>query len=131
MNGILILAHGSRYNKIEDTMLKICDMVKVELKSEYDATLIGYAFLQYSQNNLETGIKKLIDQGVSAIQVMPYFLFDGAHILDSIPTIINKILKDNPGVEIRIGQTLGTDERLAQIIVDRVREMSRDTNHLP
>lgn len=123
MTGILILAHGSRQNETENTLRKIIDMVKAELETDINTNLIEYAFLQFSDNNLETGLKKLVDQGAIKIKIIPYFLFDGVHILEDIPSEINEFLKGYPEVEISFGQTLGTDKRLAQIVVDRVREM--------
>lgn len=123
MTGILILAHGSRQNETENTLRKIIDMVKAELETDINTNLIEYAFLQFSDNNLETGLKKLVDQGAIKIKIIPYFLFDGVHILEDIPSEINEFLKGYPEVEISFGQTLGADKRLAQIVVDRVREM--------
>jgi sirohydrochlorin ferrochelatase len=117
MTGILILAHGSRQKETENTLLKILELVKAELKSD----LIQHAFLQFSNNNLEKGLKRLIDQGATQIQVIPYFLFDGVHILEDIPAEIKEFLKVYPDVKIDFGQTLGADQRLAQILVDRVR----------
>jgi sirohydrochlorin ferrochelatase len=126
MTGILILAHGSRQSETENTLQKIIEMVKEELKSDLNTNLIEYAFLQFSDNNLETGLKKLVDRGVTEIKVIPYFLFAGVHILEDIPAEIDEFLKEYPNVKINFGQTLGADKRLAQIVVDRIKEMSGD-----
>jgi sirohydrochlorin ferrochelatase len=126
MTGILILAHGSRQSETENTLQKIIEMVKEELKSGLNTNLIEYAFLQFSANNLETGLKKLVDRGVTEIKVIPYFLFAGIHILEDIPAEIDEFLKEYPNVKISFGQTLGADKRLAQIVVDRIKEMSGD-----
>lgn len=124
MTGILILAHGSRKSETENTLQKIIEMVKAELKSANNVPLVEYAFLQFSDNNLEMGLKKLVDHGADKIKIIPYFLFDGVHILEDIPAEIDAFLKENPEVEIRFGQTLGADIRLAKIVVDRVKEMT-------
>lgn len=126
MTGILILAHGSRQSETENTLQKIIEMVKEELKSGLNTNLIEYAFLQFSANNLETGLKKLVDRGVTEIKVIPYFLFAGIHILEDIPAEIDEFLKEYPNVKISFGQTLVADKRLAQIVVDRIKEMSGD-----
>lgn len=120
MTGILILAHGSRQKETENTLLKIIQLVKAELKSE----LVQHAFLQFSENNLEKGLKTLIDQGATEIQVIPYFLFDGVHILEDIPAEVENFLKAHPDVKISLGRTLGADQRLAQMLVEQVREMN-------
>ncbi|UWG98192.1 CbiX/SirB N-terminal domain-containing protein [Dehalobacter sp. DCM] len=124
MTGILILAHGSRQSETENTLKEIIAMVQTELKTTISADLITYAFLQFSENNLEMGLKKLVDQGVNKIKIIPYFLFDGVHIQEDIPAEIDEFLKDNPGVEISFGKTLGADRRLAKILVDRISDMT-------
>lgn len=129
MTGVLILAHGSRRNETENTLLKIIDMVKAELRADLNTTLIEYAFLQFSKNNLETALNKLVDHGVTEIKIIPYFLFNGVHILEDIPAEINEFLEAYPEMKISLGQTLGADKRLADIIVDRVREMDFTTNN--
>jgi sirohydrochlorin ferrochelatase len=123
MTGILILAHGSRHFETENTLLKIIEMVKEELRANFNSNLIEYAFLQFSRNNLVTALKKLVDHGVKEIKIIPYFLFNGVHILEDIPAEINEFLESYPEIKISFGQTLGVDKRLADIIVDRVREM--------
>ena len=62
----------------------------------------------------------LTEKGVTHIKVVPYFLFEGIHIRQDIPEEIEKILKDYPGVTVEMGKTLGVDERLADILVDRI-----------
>lgn len=129
MTGVLILAHGSRRKETENTLLKIIEMVKAELRADLNTTLIEYAFLQFSKNNLETALHKLVDQGVTEIKIIPYFLFNGVHILEDIPAEINDFLEAYPEIKISFGQTLGADKRLADIIVDRVREMDFTTKN--
>jgi sirohydrochlorin ferrochelatase len=94
MTGILILAHGSRQKETENTLLNVIELVKAELKSN----LIEHAFLQFSDNNLGKGLKRLIDQGALEVQVIPYFLFDGVHIREDIPAEIKEFLKAYPDV---------------------------------
>ena len=53
--------------------------------------------------------------------MVPYFLFEGIHIQKDIPEEIGEILKKYPGVQVEMGKTLGADERLADILTDRIR----------
>jgi sirohydrochlorin ferrochelatase len=119
MNGILVLAHGSREKETELTMQSVIDQTKRKLGVDR----IEFAFLQFSENNLQAGLSRLISQGVKDIKVIPYFLFAGIHIKEDIPKEIGDFLKGYPGVRITMGNTLGADERLAEILADRVREL--------
>ncbi len=118
MTGVLILAHGSREKSTEGTLSEI---VK-ELKQRISDCTIETAFLQFSETNLKTGLDKLKAQGISDIKVIPYFLFEGVHIREDIPSEIDEYKKDNPHMQISMGKILGYDQRLAEILADRVRE---------
>lgn len=119
MNGVLILAHGSREKETEETLTSILAMLKTKLGMEH----IEKAFLQFSECNLECGLKKLVDQGIKDIKVIPYFLFEGVHIKEDIPKELADFTKNYPEVQITFGKTLGSDARLAEILADRVKEL--------
>jgi sirohydrochlorin ferrochelatase len=119
MKGVLILAHGSRQKETEETLQQIVDMTRASLPS----IPLEYAFLQFSDKNLETGLKNLIEEGVTQIKVVPYFLFEGVHIREDIPGEIQEFLKGYDNIEITFGKTLGADMRLAAVLADRIKEI--------
>ncbi len=118
MKGILILAHGSREKSTEDTLKEVIQLLKIEMED----ALIEYAFLQFSELNLEAGLNKLVAKGANDIKVVPYFLFDGVHIREDIPKEIEEYLTEKEGLKISMGKTLGADKRLVSVLADRVRE---------
>lgn len=116
MNGILIIAHGSRANETKITLDRIVNMVRKKIPK----TVIAVGYMEFSDPSIEKGLTQLVEQGATAIKVVPYFLFEGIHIREDIPPIIAKFAEKRPGVVITIGSTLGADERLADILVDRI-----------
>lgn len=116
--GILILAHGSREKETEATLSKITEMTKAQLND----VIIETAYLQFSEVNLEKGLDNLIEKEVTEIKVIPYFLFSGVHIREDIPKEIQEYLENKENVKITMGNTLGEDSRLADILADRIRE---------
>ena len=120
MTGILLLAHGSREAETEKTMRQITEYVKAELKND----MIEEAYLQFRDKNLEKGLLSLIDRGAKEIKVIPYFLFEGIHIKEDIPGEIKEFSEKYPEVSITMSRTLGADKRLAEIVVDRVKEIA-------
>ena len=118
MKGILILAHGSREKQTENTLHQIIDLLQKKTVN----TIIGKAFLQFSEINLEKGLDLLVKKGASEIVIIPYFLFDGIHIREDIPKEIEEYKKGNPDIKVSLGKTLGVDERLVDILLDRVGE---------
>ncbi len=117
MKGILILAHGSREKSTQNTLNQIVDYLKADFKG-YE---IESSYLQFSDNNLENGLNSLKAKGATEIVVIPYFLFSGVHIREDIPEEIKCYTAKNPDIKISMGETLGADKRLAQILSDRVK----------
>lgn len=117
MNGVLILAHGSRVKSTKDTINTVVDMVKNEIKE----IPIEIAYMELCEETIEKGIEALVKKGVSDIKVVPYFLFEGIHIREDIPNEIAKILQNYDGnVKVTMENTLGADSRLAEILIDRI-----------
>jgi len=116
MKGVLVIAHGSRAKETESTLEKILDIVKKKLPG----TIIECAFMEFSDRTVEKGVQALIEQNVTDIKVVPYFLFMGIHLKEDIPEMVAECAASHPGVKITMGEPLGFDERLADILVDRI-----------
>ena len=118
MKGVLLLAHGSRAKQTEETLNKIRDRV---LDRMHDL-ILETAYTEFSEVTIEKGLLNLAAQGVDDIKVIPYFLFDGIHIKKDIPEELKAFSDQNPRVKITLGATLGADDRLAEIITERIKE---------
>ena len=123
MKGVLIIAHGSRAKETEATLEAVLSMVKAKLFGQPDQpeTAIECAFMEFSDRTVEKGISTLSAKGVTEIKVVPYFLFTGIHIKEDIPNMVAECAVNFPSVKITMGKPLGGDERLADILVDRIR----------
>lgn len=118
MKGILIVSHGSRAAEPTETFKTIVSIVKNKMPS----ALIESASMEFSEWDIESGLTSLVKKGVTDIQVVPYFLFEGVHLQKDIPEIIQEFQKSNPNVSIHLKKALGIDERLADILIDRIDE---------
>ena len=116
MNGVLLLAHGSRAPETALTMEKIAEMTRRRLPG----LPIQTAFMQFHDMNIEKGLLALMEQGVMKVKVVPYFLFDGVHIKEDIPGELAAFGQAHPQMEITLGKTLGEDGRLAEIVAERI-----------
>jgi sirohydrochlorin ferrochelatase len=119
MNGVLILAHGSKRQETE----KIMDSLTRKVKAKSGESLVYPAYLQFSEQNLEKGVDYLVDKGATSVRIVPMFLFDGVHVTQDIPNELNEIKAKYPGINIRMSHHLGDDDRIAEIIVDRIRSL--------
>ena len=118
MKGILVIAHGSRAKETESTLETVLSMVKAKLPG----TILACAFMEFSDRTVEKGVAALAAQGVTEIHIVPYFLFMGIHMQEDIPHLVAACASSFPGVEITMGEPLGADVRLADIVADRIKE---------
>jgi sirohydrochlorin ferrochelatase len=116
MKGVLVLAHGSREHKTQATFNAIVDMARKKVD-----VMVETAYMEFSEKNIAAGLSALVAKGVTEIKVVPYFLFQGMHIRKDVPGEIAQFLQKHHGVTVTIGQTLGEDPRLADVLADRIR----------
>lgn len=120
MNGILILAHGSKRQETEKTLNSLVEKVKAKTGEK----LVYPVYLQFSEPNLEMGIAQLADSGATHIKIVPMFLFDGVHVTQDIPGELEVIRAKYPKIDIRLSKHLGDDDRIADIIVERIASLN-------
>lgn len=118
MKGVLIIAHGSRRENTVKTMEYITNLVCEKLP---DVPIVA-SFMEFAEPNVTTGLEQLKAKGVTEIIAVPYFLFEGIHIKEDIPEELDKFKQHNPEITITMGQTLGEDPRLADILSQRIQE---------
>ena len=120
MTGVLVIAHGSRARETETSLDAVLEMVSTKLPD----TIIESAFMEFSERTVDKGISALAAAGVTEIKVVPYFLFMGIHMKEDIPALVAENAENYPGIKIKLGQHLGVDERLADILVHRIQNIT-------
>jgi precorrin-8X/cobalt-precorrin-8 methylmutase len=115
---VLLLGHGSRIREANESLYPIAEMVK----SKSSLAIVKPVFLQFASPTLLEGIGYCLAQGVDEIIIHPYFLYSGAHVLQDIPAMIEKIRQNHPAVRIRLTPPLGIHDRLAEIVLERLQE---------
>jgi sirohydrochlorin ferrochelatase len=137
--GVLLVGHGSRLPYGKDIISQIADIYKE--KTDYH---VAVGFMNMSKPSIPAAINHLATIGVEKIVVTPVFLAPGVHTTQDIPNILglNNIQRKhnhqedqehNHGHsheedvdeiqfkgEIIYTEPLGADERIANIIKDRV-----------
>lgn len=118
MKGFIIVAHGSREPDVESCVTRIVEEFKSRLGTPYVET----AYLMSTKNRIEVGLKRLIHLGVSEVLVVPFFLFDGIHMKQTIPDELDRLAAMHPNITIKLGRSLCADLRMVDILVARVNE---------
>ncbi len=119
MKAIIVLAHGSRAVEANQVLYDILDMVREQV----GPAPVKPAFMDHCRPDLETAVQELVNQGIKSVIVVPLFLFRGIHVQKDIPGDI-QLLRDKYGIDIVCARNLGSDRRIAGIVVDRIMEVS-------
>ena len=119
MRGVLVAAHGSRSPEVEETMQFIMKNVR-ERVSEVPVQL-GYLGVGFP--SIEEGLEMLRQLGVIEITILPYFLFQGIHVKETLPEIAEAFEKQHPEVHVSVEKSLGADVRLAELLAERIRSV--------
>ena len=120
-SSIILLAHGSRREVAKNVLPQLASMIQ----EDRSFGKVDSAFLQFTSPSLETALEEHIKEGVKNITVVPVFLFNGIHLKEDIPEILEKKKEKHPDVNILMAQPLGADSRIGDIIKDRIKETQR------
>jgi len=118
---VLLLGHGSKLSEANETLRKVA--ASVESSGGYDVVLP--AFLQLEEPGIPEAVESLVSRGFTDITVMPYFLYTGAHVRDDIPAELEAARARHPEVCFTMTESLGFDERLVDMAVERIEAMHR------
>lgn len=116
--GILILGHGSKVEDANAELYQIAEMVKT--MGGYD--IVETAFLQLRPPLMFDGIRLCVRQGAQKIIIAPYFLYMGTHVQKDLPNALNSAKEKFPGIKIIIARHLGVDNRMAEMVCERIEE---------
>lgn len=118
--GVILLGHGSRRPEANQEIMDIAEQVKARAGEDFFET----CFLQFGQPTLPEGIARLAANGVKRITVIPLLLAVGNHITIELPAMLQKQKKNYPGLTMMLAPHLGADPRIADIVMDRMKQGS-------
>jgi sirohydrochlorin ferrochelatase len=118
LRATVLLGHGSRRGSDTETGLRrLRSEVQWLLGGNHPVVLAG---LEFTRPSLSEALEELTTRGVSEVVVVPLFLFDGRHVLEEIPELVDAERLRWPGVRVVLAKTLGLDSRLIRLAVRRI-----------
>ncbi|NTW04766.1 MAG: cobalamin biosynthesis protein CbiX [Peptococcaceae bacterium] len=117
--GVIILGHGSRS---EDAQVILDNLVN-QIKDRGIYYYVEGAMLQFNQPDLALAISEAIGKNVEKVIVVPLFIFNGIHMKEDIPEILEQERVKYPDIEIELAGNIGADSRIAEILLDRIKEV--------
>ncbi len=115
---LILLGHGSRATGASDDM----ERVAMGLKGRLDYEIIAICQMSGKGALFPEVFETCIRQGADRILVLPYFLHRGIHILQDVPRMMRETAARFPGVKVVLGNNLGFDEAIVDIVMKRIEE---------
>lgn len=114
---LLIIDRGSREPEVGHELLEISE--KACARAGYDYS--SYCFLEVIPPFIEEGLKTCIGNGADFVAIMPYFLYPGLKLKDTVKQSARMSLSMN--INVAIAKPLSYHGTLADVIIERISEL--------
>jgi sirohydrochlorin ferrochelatase len=118
---LLLVDHGSRREEANGLLPRIASLLR-EMSS---FKIIHFAHMELAEPTIQQGFDACVSDGADEVIVHPYFLGPGRHSTSDIPRMIAEAAAKHPGVKIQITEPLGVHPKIGELILERIRELSR------
>ncbi|MFQ5957706.1 MAG: precorrin-8X methylmutase [Candidatus Brocadiales bacterium] len=119
---VVVVAHGSRVKEANRGLYGIIE----NLRNTGRWDVVEPSFLQFEEPSLSRAVESVINKGAEKVVVVPLLLFPGNHMRNDIPEEIQQQRSKHGGVEIVLTRHMGIDNRIAQIVVERIEEATNN-----
>lgn len=94
--------------------------LKVRLASSYEK--IDASFLEFAKPCIEDTLKAMIQEGVKAVWIYPFFLNSGKHVHKDIPQKISEISVLYPDVRFELLPHFGSSTYILDVITNDLKD---------
>ena len=115
MLGLLLVDHGSRR---AESNAQLDDMAR-RVQALRPAAMVRAVHMEIAEPTIAQGIDALVAAGATEIRVLMYFLSDGRHSREDVPTLVRAAMVAHPDVSVTCGQALGPHDALAALLLER------------
>ena len=111
MKAVLLMSHGSRFQKTKEEVLEL--LGKIARQCDYD--IYEVAFLELESPDIPQGIGMCVSKGATEVVVLLNFLNSGRHVDEDIPRILEETKQQHPHVKIKMTKPLGQTSHIADV----------------
>jgi len=120
---VVLIGHGSKMAYNKELLVGLQRLM--ELRCVFKDVRV--AFMQLNSPSIEEVLRELAKNGIKKIVAVPVFLADGTHTTEDIPKTLKKTCAGEwaelgQDVELIYGKPIGVDERIVDILLDRIKE---------
>jgi sirohydrochlorin ferrochelatase len=115
---LIVFAHGSPVAEANQGIAALARSVETAGVADFAMA----AFLDCAEPTLGQAVDEAAGRGATRVIVMPYFLTTGLHLRRDLPRLVEEARARFPQVEVVVTGSLEGHPRMAEAIVDRVKE---------
>jgi sirohydrochlorin ferrochelatase len=116
MKAILLVDHGSTR---QEANAMLGDMANVVQHLVSDGVIVRYAHMELAEPSIAQGFTNCVEAGADEAIAFPYMLSPGKHATRDIPRLVAEAAAAHEGVQYRVTDAFGIDEKLAEVILAR------------
>ncbi|AEY02594.1 cobalamin (vitamin B12) biosynthesis protein CbiX [Oceanimonas sp. GK1] len=98
MKGFILVAHGSRRAAANEEIAGFAQRMTAAMNGGFD--LVGYGFWELAEPSLAQVIDAQVAAGARDITLFPYFLAEGKHVVNDLPSVLAEKKAQYPGVKL-------------------------------
>ena len=114
--GMIVLGHGSRRREVGEAFTAMVGRIAGRIP----AAPVLPAFFSLGEPTLARQVGELAGQGCTRIVIMQYFLYNGVHIEQDIPAMVEELRREYPGLTFVVQPTLQDDPAMEGLVADRL-----------
>lgn len=120
---VVLIGHGSKLPYGKGVLEEL--RRRIEMREIFKEVRV--AFMQLDSPSIEETLRNLAKDGMKNIVALPVFLADGAHTTEDIPEKLKAAFEgawEEIGRDVKLiyGKPIGVDERIVDILLDRVKD---------
>ena len=110
--GIILFAHGSR-----DPLWRApIEAVEAHIRAHHPGVAVRCAYLELTTPDLPQAVEDLVDQGATAVTIVPMFLGTGKHAREDLPMLVAELRARHPRVQVHVQAAIGEDPRMTALM---------------
>ena len=121
--GVILVDHGSKREAANAMLLDVARMYR----EASGAAIVEPAHMELAEPTIAEAFARCVEQGARRVVIHPYFLSPGRHSTSDIPQLAAEAAAAHPGIEYRVTEPLGLDERMMAVVQRRILEALGET----
>lgn len=115
---MLYVCHGSRLPKALQEAISFIE----KCQKRIPADIHEISFLELATPSIREGFRACVEKGATHIAVVPLLLFSANHAKVDIPHEIRQLKGQFPFIKVTYGQPIGVHEKMAEIVIERIKQ---------